>query len=151
TTTGRLCKTEGAAPQVADLDSYFRGKSEASVVNRALADAQKQAWFAGTYLGNEVPDKPKLTKWYQQMDFDPVPVWRQVRTPIIFFFGEKDRWVPVDESIKRIKEAMSRNPRLTIKRLKEVGHFMNQNNSDDEGPVSTEYLNEMLNWIRDRR
>jgi pimeloyl-ACP methyl ester carboxylesterase len=39
-------------------------------------------------------------------DFDPTPYWKKVDVPVFFAFGEGDENVPVEESIKVLKERL---------------------------------------------
>ena len=82
------------------------------------------------------------------MDFDPSPALSRVRVPMVFFFGETDRWVPVDTSAARIAEATRANPDVSIIQILGADHFMTDQSSGSAGTVSKKYIELMLDWIR---
>lgn len=81
------------------------------------------------------------------MNYDPLSVLRKVRVPMAFFFGESDRWVPIDESTERIQEATRSNPRVTIRRIPGTDHLMGTGTPDSGGPVSREYVRGLVEWL----
>ena len=130
------------------VDSYFRGQSRAEEVRPALAKARSQQWFDLAYVRAELPQNPKTTKWYQEMDFNPLPTLAKLRVPVLFFFGETDRWVPIEESIKKITEATRANPHVNIYRIGGADHLMMTGKPDSGGPVSAEYIKRIAQWIK---
>lgn len=62
-----------------------------------------EPWFPHAYIGAELPLAPQRSKWYQEMDYEPLAVWAQVQVPALFVYGEADKWVPVAESIRRYR------------------------------------------------
>ncbi len=67
----------------------------------------------------EQADK-KLKDFSGDPIYDPIPVIRDLNTRILWQFGTHDRSVPVDESIRRLKEL--NKPNFDIKIVKDVGH-----------------------------
>jgi pimeloyl-ACP methyl ester carboxylesterase len=134
----------------ASVNAYFRGRLPADQVNQAIAKARTQPWFKLISLSDGLPLDPKVTKWYQEMDFDPIPTLRKIKTPTLFFFGERDRWVPIEESISRIKEATRAIPNSEIHRIKGADHLMSTGKTELSGPISQEYVKLMLEWIQDQ-
>jgi pimeloyl-ACP methyl ester carboxylesterase len=130
------------------VNSYYRGQAAAEEVRRALAQARTQPWSDLSYISDELPQNPKTTKWYQEMDFDPVPTLRKLRVPALFFFGETDRWVPIDESIAKIAAATRANAHVQFHRIAGADHLMMTGKPDSGGPVSAEYIKLMTQWIR---
>lgn len=51
--------------------------------------------------------------WKHNSGFDPLPYWRQVEAPTLMAFGENDRNLPVEESVRRIQALRKAN--ITIK------------------------------------
>jgi uncharacterized protein len=88
----------------AKVNDYYRGHIGREQAEKAVQAIRQELWFDQVFLpgGGRLPDEPAGTKWYMEMDYDPLPVLARVRVPLAFFFGESDRWVPVDESIARI-------------------------------------------------
>lgn len=131
------------------LDSYYRGKESKEKVQKAIENARQKPWFNLAYLPNRgrLPQNPKTTKWFQEMDFNPLPTLSKVRVPVLVFFGETDRWVPIEESIKRIKGATKANECVMFYRIKGGDHLMMTGVPDSGGPVSKTYIKNMLEWL----
>ncbi|NNF00434.1 MAG: alpha/beta fold hydrolase [Pyrinomonadaceae bacterium] len=134
------------------LDSYYRGQESEENVRKAVDGARKKPWFDLAYLPNRgnIPGNPKTTKWFQEMDFDPLPTLSKVKVPILVFFGETDRWVPIEESIKRIKKATLMNKCVEFHRIKGGDHLMMTGAPDSGGPVSKQYLKLLVEWLKSK-
>ena len=132
------------------VDSYYRGKAEKAKVEKAVEAARKEPWFSLAYLPRRgvLPDDPQTTKWFQEMDFDPLPTLARVKVPILVFFGETDRWVPIVKSIEKIKKATANNKSVEFNRIKGADHLMMTGVPDSGGPVSGEYLELLIKWLR---
>jgi len=63
----------------------------------------------------------KKAEWWKNIaGFDPLPHWQKVDLPVFMAFGEKDKNVPVSESVSMIQSLGKRN--ITIKVYPGVGH-----------------------------
>jgi hypothetical protein len=131
----------------AAVDDYFRGRATRRVTEQAVESIRHQPWFEQVFLpiGDSLPGDPKHTKWYSQMDYDPLQVLARVKVPIAFFFAETDPWVPVEESMTLVRRATRNNPNVTIRRVPRTGHYMEVG---ADGPVSNDYLTRLLQWLR---
>jgi len=136
----------------AAVDDYYRGRAVRSDAEQAVERVRQEPWFSEIMLPNSgnLPDDPGRTKWYADMDYDPLAVLRHVRVPIVFFFAEKDRWVPVEESIANIRRAMPAN-RGTIVRIRGADHFMETGTPDSGGPTSQRYVSRLMEWLDEVR
>ena len=83
------------------VNDYYRGRAAESQAEQAVAGIRNEPWFGQVFLPNagDLPRNPTQTKWYTEMDYDPLNAISRVRVPIVFFFAETDAWVPVEESI----------------------------------------------------
>lgn len=132
------------------LNSYYRAEEPAEKVQQSIEKAKTQPWFSLAYLpdGGSLPPDPKTTKWFQEMDFNPLPVLSKVKVPLLAFFGETDRWVPVEKSIENIREAAKSNKNVSIHPIAGADHLMMTGIPDSGGPVSKEYIDILLKWLR---
>ena len=93
---------EEAIRQMSELhclvNEYFRGKADRSRVQKKLDLFSKEAWFPFAYLDTSLPEDPTGEKWYQEMDFDPLPIIRKLDVPVLLFYAERDPWVPIAKS-----------------------------------------------------
>ncbi len=83
--------------EVSRTGTQFAAFAESWKVNRSAP------WFKRVY-GDDSPAPPDhpYRQWYRSvMDFDPVPVWRELRVPTLFLFGDPafDRLSPVARNL----------------------------------------------------
>jgi uncharacterized protein len=85
---------------------------------------RKVGWLP--YLGGSLAPKGHWywTWWRQVMDFDPIPLCKQIKGPVLILLGELDRTVPVADSIRLYKDAFTRsgNYNCTIKVFPSANH-----------------------------
>jgi hypothetical protein len=131
------------------VDEYYRGKADRSKVQGKLEMFQKEAWFPFAYLDDDLPEDPTNDKWYQVMDFDPVPVIQKVSVPVLLLFAEDDPWVPIAKSITRWKENGPGN--LSIHQIEDANHFMisiaHAGIRGDQGPLVEKYATLLTQWL----
>lgn len=92
---------------------------------------------------------PITTKRILKMDhvksyagYDPIPYWKEVETPVFFAFGENDENVPVEASIKILRENLSVD---LIKVYPEGGHAIRDKGTNR---VQDEFLDNLVEFIK---
>jgi pimeloyl-ACP methyl ester carboxylesterase len=71
----------------------------------AMAEAKNEKWFR--VLGLPQNKDHWLYKWYPPVgNFNPLPLWEQVKVPVLLLYGEQDRNTPVAPSLAGIAEAL---------------------------------------------
>lgn len=73
--------------------------------------------------------------------FDPIPFWKNVNVPVFAALGENDKNVPVEESVKRLREL---NKDITIKVYPEGGHGILDS---DTHKVRDDFLSDLTEFI----
>jgi pimeloyl-ACP methyl ester carboxylesterase len=130
-----------------------------------LAEARRKRWFEFSSLPSAPPTETELRTWirWRNLDLDPTSYWGSVKVPVLLIFGEREHLVPVDRSVKGVREAFQRagNIRHTIKVFPGADHeimgALNQAASDQR-PVSANkgrtiapgYLDAMTGWLREQ-
>ncbi len=152
-------RAAGHPPEIIDralriravVNDYYRGRATRTDAEKAIATIRHEPWFSQVFLPGrgDLPAEPRLTKWYAEMDYDPLAALARVRVPIAFFFAQADPWVPVEESIANIRQATRSNPAVTIQRIPQADHLMETGTPDSGGPISELYLNQLLGWLRE--
>jgi pimeloyl-ACP methyl ester carboxylesterase len=136
---------DGAADRVIAarriVDDYRRGRGSLSEAERAIDAIKNEPFFAHAYLP---ADARQLGPW-PDMDFDPAPVFAQVRVPVLLFYGEDDEWQPIDASISAWRD--SGNPDLTIVRLPGAAHAPTIGGVKDIAKVSPDYERALVSWL----
>ena len=132
------------------VDQYYRGKVDRAKVQEKVDLSRNEAWFPFAYLDPSLPEDPTMEKWYQEMDFDPIPMLQKIGVPVLLLYGERDPWVPIAESIKIWKENAS--GKLSIHQIKDANHFMisiaHSGIHGDEGPLVEQYSEILTRWLQ---
>ncbi|HYK97594.1 MAG TPA: alpha/beta hydrolase [Candidatus Acidoferrales bacterium] len=136
---------DGAADRVIAarrrVDEYRRGRGSVSDAQRAIDAIKDEPFFAHAYLP---ADAGALGPW-PDMDFDPAPVFAQVKVPVLLFYGEDDEWQPIDASIRAWRD--SGNSDLTIVRLPGAAHAPTIGGVKDIAKVSPDYERALVSWL----
>ncbi len=136
------------------VDAYYRNPDATTMaeVSELIYAYRAEDWFPLTFLpnGGYLPAEVAKTKWYKEMDFDPIETLRELEDPFLGVFGAQDRWVPVQASVAAIRSAVEQDL-LTLYVSDESGHLMS---GSAEGPeysgennVENEYIERMVRWI----
>lgn len=134
------------------VNEYYRGRLALDAVREAVKRAEAESWFEHAYIGpsEELPGDVTEDKWHYELDHDPLPIWRQVRQPTLFVFGDRDRWVPVRASLERYRRVTGHLEDVTFDELTGLDHLMGEADRQDEGQVSDRYVQVQLNWLKGR-
>jgi dipeptidyl aminopeptidase/acylaminoacyl peptidase len=100
---------------------YLRGIRSRAAAADALARAQSKPWFDLTYMpkASELTNNPAIRR---KMDDDPGEAVLKVKVPLLFLYGGSDPWVPVAQSIHRLKALSSRQPSIEIAVVAKANH-----------------------------
>jgi pimeloyl-ACP methyl ester carboxylesterase len=118
---------------------WIRGGDRAPLEG-AIAQARTESWWANTHLPDEIPPDEARDAIRAELDFEPGPVFAQVRVPTLLFYGDEDEWIPVDESIAAWRQA--RGDAVDVVVISGVGH-----EPAVEEVVSPVYERELLAWL----
>lgn len=84
-----------------------RGLRPYAELEAASATVAKEPWF--DWLGIP-PHDSWLWPWYAKTgNVNTLDDWRTVKVPVLLIFGERDRLVPVDESLRQLEKALDTN------------------------------------------
>lgn len=97
-------------------ESALRGTGDPVEAQRQLDAIADRPWRHLAWL----PDRVPAAGAWEDMDFDPQPVFAATRCPVLLVWGEDDPWLPVDDS-EATWRAVAGN-RLTVLRLPGTGH-----------------------------
>jgi pimeloyl-ACP methyl ester carboxylesterase len=95
------------------------------------------------------PEHPGFNWFQHEMNYDPVPTLRMVRVPALFLFGDKDRLIPVAESVAAIRRVLAEegHHNFTIREFPNDDHSMRLMSGNDYGEIDPEYLQTMGVWL----
>lgn len=64
------------------------------------------------------------TPWFRALlGYEPVPVLRKVRQPMLVLNGERDLQVPADMNLSAIRTALQHNPRAVVQEMPALNHL----------------------------
>jgi pimeloyl-ACP methyl ester carboxylesterase len=135
----------------AQIDDYFRHPGRKQELLRELKDIQSEPWFELAYLpgDGDLPDDPHQSKWFLEMDYQPLLVWRDICNPSLFLYAEEDIWVPVDISMANYKSVTAHLPYVEFQVIPNSDHLMYELGSTSPS-LSNDYINQVVNWIHHR-
>jgi len=141
---GNTARAELRALRIA-FENAIRTPSTRGDFERMLRRNRAKAWFPLAYLPARMPSRPQ----WPDMDFDPRPVFARVECPVLLFYGERDEWSPIDESIAAWKNArrLSGNRSIRIVRLPGTGHGPTLEKARDSESVSPLYTGTLTRWL----
>jgi len=100
---------------------YLRGTNSRAVAADALTKAQSKPWFDLTYMpkASDLTDDPAIRR---KMDDDPVAAVLKAKVPLLFLYGGSDPWVPVAQSMERLKALSSQIHDIEIAVIANANH-----------------------------
>jgi dienelactone hydrolase len=146
-----------------DIWNYMSTGRDYEKVRSELEKAETKPWFSQARAQQDdpfgaLPTPDQLGKpvgrsliWFKhEAIYDPVPALRALRVPALFLFGDKDRLIPVQESVAVIKrvQAEDRYHDFTIREFPNDDHGMYVVSSHGNGTIDPEYLKTMREWLR---
>ena len=135
------------------VNEYFRSHVARELVATRLSRFESEPWFEKAYLysSSELPVDLTQSKWYYEMDYEPLSVWRDVRQPTLFLFAEIDEWVPVEQSMNNYTRATRHLRDVSFHRIKHTDHLMSTSPDRDKLEISREYLKVLIDWLTARK
>jgi pimeloyl-ACP methyl ester carboxylesterase len=106
-----------------------------------LRAAMDEPWWLLAFLPPIPLDAEGCRLWIEEMDFDPRPVFEQVRVPALLFYGEDDSWTPVEPSAAAWREA--RGDEVDVVVIPEASHEMTL----PDGTIAPEYERRLVDWL----
>jgi fermentation-respiration switch protein FrsA (DUF1100 family) len=119
-------------------------------------DASSGGWLSYTSPPDSLASLQRF--WETQASYDPLPSLENLRCPVLAFWGGKDRYVPVQESIALFERALKKaaNSDYTIKLFPTGRHDLveGETGSSSESAslkkLAPGYWNTMTDWLLKR-
>jgi hypothetical protein len=123
----------------AHVHGYADSREEELAVE--LAKAMEEPWWLLAFLPPVPLDAEGRRLWIEEMDFDPRPIFAQVRVPALMFYGEDDAWTPVQPSVDAWRGARGDDVDIVV--IPEASHELCM--ADDS--LSPEYERKLVDWL----
>lgn len=126
-------------------EDFHRGRTSAAAASAILGAVAQRPWFSSVYLPATVSaDTPA----WDDMDFDPAPIYRQVRCPTLLMYGDDEECVPAAESATVWRAAAEGRESPTVVMLPDCGHFpASQGDPEDIAHVGPHYTQTLVDWF----
>jgi pimeloyl-ACP methyl ester carboxylesterase len=147
--TAQQLRLAGYGEDVVDRALDLRRRFEDSIHDRPVDEEALRAdllaavdedWFGQVWLPPTTLDDEGKRLWIEEMDFDPEPIFAQVRVPALLFFGGRDSWSPIPESVETWRRA---KPDAEVVVFAEAEHDMTL----EDGTISPEYERRLVDWL----
>jgi uncharacterized protein len=109
-----------------------------------LLAALDEPWVGQLWLPPTLLDEEGVRLWVEEMDFDPRPVFAQVRVPTLLFYGEADSWAPIPPSVEAWRAA--RGDEVEIVVIPEAEHDLTL----PDGSLAPGYSDKLVNWLTEQ-
>jgi pimeloyl-ACP methyl ester carboxylesterase len=109
-----------------------------------LLDALDEPWAGQLWLPPTLLDEESRRLWIEEMDFDPRPVFAQVRVPTLLFYGEADSWTPVEPSVEAWRAARGEEVEVVV--IPDAEHDL----ALPDGSLSPTYEQRLVEWLSAR-
>jgi pimeloyl-ACP methyl ester carboxylesterase len=107
----------------------------------ALWAGVDEPWWGQAWLPPTLFDEESRRLWIEEMDFDPRPVFAQVRVPTLLFYGAEDSWTPVEPSVGSWRAA--RGDEVEIVVVPGAEHDLRL----PDGSFAPEYERTLVDWL----
>jgi len=134
----------------AALEDLLRGEITVAAAQRAVDDVGEEPWFELLYVPRLLSEGglPEGMTW-TDMDFDPAPILREVRCPVLLVYGD-DEAVPVARSVAVWREAaVVSGAHLEVVELPRSTHTPTIRDEDTFDAVDPEYERALVAWLED--
>jgi len=145
----RQLRLAGYGDDVVDRALDLRRRFEDSIHDRPVDEEELRAdllaaldedWFGQLWLPPTTLDEEGKRLWIEEMDLDPEPIFAQVRVPALLFFGGRDSWSPISESVETWRRA---KPDAEVVVFAEAEHDMTL----EDGTISPENERRLVDWL----
>jgi pimeloyl-ACP methyl ester carboxylesterase len=138
---------------------YLHQQNSRDEAQEALRKAESKPWFDIAYLprASQLPDDPVHDPNRKRLDDDPMAAVRQAKVPLLFLYADSDPWVPVAESVERLRSLATELPNIEYAVVDHANHEMmfpgketmqvDQDTTRQEQPQAPTYFILLASWI----
>jgi pimeloyl-ACP methyl ester carboxylesterase len=126
-----------------DYEDHVHGRARGREAELAaeLTAAMDEPWWLLAFLPPVPLDAEGCRLWIEEMDFDPRPIFKQVRVPALMFYGEDDAWTPVQPSVDAWRDARGDDVDIVV--VPEASHELTMS----DGTFAPEYEQKLGDWL----
>ncbi len=132
------------------VDDYYRTGIGRQELQLFIDYFSKEPWFRLCFLPGDglLPLSVSDSKWALELDYDPLAIWSQVHSKVLFLYGEVDEWVPIEESMMLYESAALDTRIRKMKRLSNCNHLFLDTQNTNEEQICFEFWNSLTDWLK---
>jgi len=138
---------------------YLHSKNSREAALDALSKVEAKPWFALAYLPRAaaITTDPEHDSVRRRLDDDPIAVVRKTKIPLLFLYGDSDPWIPVAESIEKLRPLRNELHNIDYAVVPNANHEMmlpgnetmqvDQDTNLRDEPQATTYFMLLASWL----
>jgi pimeloyl-ACP methyl ester carboxylesterase len=135
---------------------YLRGDVPRSDAVRSLAAIDQKPWFPLMYMPSAatLTVNPSMSSVRKEIDLDMLAAVKRVRVPVLFIFGGADPWIPVAQTVARLRRLELTQTNLQDAVIANASHEMMFVRNErmaitaTAAPQAPAYFMLMASWLR---
>lgn len=137
------------------VNSFYQGKTSREEAQAAVDRNRANDWFSFASLpgGGNLPKDFSRSKWYREVNYNPLPALEKIKIPVLMLWGEDDPIMPIKESLPIWKKAFQKagNRNVTYKGLIGADHILSVSSKAGQPwnwrRISPDYFKTMIDWL----
>src|SRR5215472_2294392 len=138
---------------------YLHRQNSRDEAVEALRKAEAKPWFDIAYLpkASQLTNDPEHDTSRKDLDDDPIAAVHQAKVSVLFLYADSDPWVPVGESVKRLRSLATEMPNIQYAVVENANHEMmfpghetmqvDEEATRKEAPQAPAYFMLVASWI----
>ena len=115
-------QVESALALRRQVDAHMRGELPFETVRDAVEAARGEPWFEDAWIGGVEPRE--TSGWAREMAHDPMRTLAATAQPLLVVYGSEDPWIPVADSVARLRSLGEARPNLSIQVMAGADHAL---------------------------
>ncbi len=136
--------------------AYLRGKRSLTSAINVMQGVERKSWFKLAFMPNS-KELESSRGALKELCYNPLDTFREISVPLLFIYGGEDPWIPVQESIKRLREIVKKRHNITYDVIPNANHEMlfpsretmefDEKVLNQSAPVAPSYFMQMTMWL----
>ncbi len=137
---------------ITEFFNYLETGKGYGEVQSLVSKSKDAPWYKYAQIGNIIPTEENRQNWKWVASFNPVPLMKRIKCPVLLMFGERDKDHPTDLAARKWREGLGRagNDNVTIVVFPGAGHGIRMRddyNGQGRAPFADGYSELMLGWL----
>jgi dipeptidyl aminopeptidase/acylaminoacyl peptidase len=136
--------------------AFLNRKISLAAATSVMQKVEKKPWFNLAFMPNSNQLESSRGA-LEELSYDPTITLEQIHVPLLFIYGADDPWVPVEESVKKLRAITRKRSNISYTVIPRANHemmFRDQETMEfdekvinQEGPEAPSYFMQMTIWL----